>query len=186
MDIVFPDGNEKELIQMARQLGWNKLCLVYSMPRDISVIKTDIKLFSGILIDGRDAKRYKGNADYVFVRGPDVRNVLEQRCADILFDLETSDRADFIHHRNSGLNQVICKLAVDRGVSLAVSISSVRKINGKQRSQFIGRTMQNIRFAKKYKIPVLIASFAKHPFEMRLRSDVIAFGRVLGMASKPF
>ena len=44
--------------------------------------------------------------------------------------------------------------------------------------------MQNIRFCRKFKVPMIVASFAKTPFEMRAPFELKAFFEVLGMTSK--
>jgi RNase P/RNase MRP subunit p30 len=40
---------------------------------------------------------------------------------------------------------------------------------------------QNIVFCRKFKVPTLIASFARTPFELRNPSDLASFFTVLGM-----
>ena len=44
--------------------------------------------------------------------------------------------------------------------------------------------MQNVRLCRKYKVRMVLASFAHDPWEMRSAYDLLAFGQVLGMTPK--
>lgn len=187
MDIIFPKGNELEFFKMAERLGWNELCLVYDKKIDISQFrnKTKLKLRTGLLCKPSEARKLNGKADFIFVKGAEgIRQILEQGSSDIIFDLETLPENDHMHYKKSGLNQVLCKLAVDNNTVIGISFSSILKLKGRKRASFIGRTMQNIMFARKFGIKLKIASFASTPFEMRSQKDLIVVGRALGMSTE--
>lgn len=174
IDIVFPNNNEEKFVEMGKKLGFSNLIFVYNeikegcallcKPNYVNKLRNKVKI---ILVESSDKDRY----------------VLERTKADLIFNLENQKR-DFMHHRNSGLNQVLCKLAKKRGIAIGFNFNLVLNKEGMERSQVLGRMMQNIRFCRKYKINMVIASFAKKPFEMRSAHDLVSFGISLGMHPK--
>ena len=44
IDIVFPNGNEKEFISLAEKLGFKALCFVYPKKKDLSELQKKTKL----------------------------------------------------------------------------------------------------------------------------------------------
>jgi len=173
-DFVFPRGNEQDFVDMAVRLGYSSICFVYE-PKSFKRFSCDkLKVFCGVLSD----KPFSG-ADFVIVKANDsVRPVLEQGKVNLVFDFELGERKDFIHHRNSGLNQVLCKIMKENNIALGFSFGSVLD---KANPQLLGRIMQNASFARKYKLKTVIASFAHSPFEMRAPNDLLAFGEILGI-----
>jgi RNase P/RNase MRP subunit p30 len=173
---------------MSLRLGISEICFVYSgidgVKRCSELSKTpNLKVFSGILCSPTDVVRFKGKVDLTFVDAslfPDaVRQVLEHARPDIVFNLERTGKHDFIHHRASGLNQVHCDLMVKNEISLGVSFSSLKCSSGKERARLLGRVSQNLRLAKKYRLDVLFASFAKVPFDLRSRKELDSLRIVL-------
>ena len=90
-------------------------------------------------------------------------------------------KVDFLHHRGSGLNQVLAELMRKKKRIVGFSFSSLLQVNGAKRAQFMGRMQQNFRLCKKYKVETLIASFARDPSEMRRASDLGSLFLSLGM-----
>ena len=118
----------------------------------------------------------------VVVQGGDEdinRMAVSSKFVDVLLDPHVGRKKDFLHHRNSGLNQVLCKLAKENHVAIGFSFSSV--LNEKNRAQLIGRMMQNIRLCRKYKVKMVIGSFAKNKWEVRCEGDIQAFFKTIGM-----
>ena len=122
---------------------------------------------------------------FVVVQGSELnRLVLENKNIDLLVSPEKNRNKDFMHYRNSGLNQVLCKLAHKNGIAIAFSFNEILKSKGTSRSRIIGRIMQNIRLCRKYKLKMVLASFALSEIELRNSSDLISLGIVLGMTPK--
>jgi len=113
----------------------------------------------------------------------DDRRVFEKNKNIFIYNLEDKNR-DFIHYRNSGLNQVLCKLAKKNDIAICFNFNLILNNEGMKKSQILGRMMQNIRFCRKYKVRTVIASFASKPEEMRSSHDLISFGISLGMHPK--
>ncbi len=84
------------------------------------------------------------------------RFFLEQTQIDFLQDPHNSifkTKFDFIHHFNSGLNQVLCKFAREREIGIINSLNFFNK-NEIIILKDIGRISQNTQFARKYNLPI--------------------------------
>lgn len=186
IDIAFPKGNEKEFVDLAIKLGYGNLCFVYSSIKDIDGLKKlngkyGINLYSGLLSKPEEIFRLKNKADLILVRGSDKdRFVLEKAKPDILSGLENKGR-DSLHYRASGLNQVLCKLAKENDIYIGLDFSSLLIADDQQKAILLGRMRQNAKFCRKYKVKIVIASFAKKPMQLRSPHDLISFGIALGM-----
>lgn len=164
-DYVIANGTEKEFVAMAEKLGYSELVFIGNI--DVAKLKSKIKLSS--------SKR-------IFKSNPaQDRNLIESKRADVIFEFEQEKRKDSMHFRSSGMNQVIAKLMKEKNVAYGLSFSQVLDASQEQRAVLIGRMMQNLRFCKKYGVKVVIASFARDPYEMRDYKDLVAFARTLGL-----
>lgn len=103
----------------------------------------------------------------------------ENRRTDILIDAENVPNNDKTHYRSSGLNHLTCGLMKNNRIALGFSFSNL--LNSENRPKILGRMRQNVRLCRKYKIKMVLASFADDEFGMRHAKDLMAFGRVLGM-----
>src|SRR3989344_7408011 len=81
------------------------------------------------------------------------RKAVEDKSTDILLSPERNAQNDKLSSRNSGLNQVLCKLAHDNKIAIGFSFSEILK--SKERSVLIGRIMQNIKLCRKYKVRIV-------------------------------
>ena len=121
----------------------------------------------------------------VVVQGGDDtvnRDAVSSPNVDILLDPHLGKRRDFMHQRDSGLNHVLCALAKEHNVAIGFSFSAV--LRAPTRAKLLGRMMQNIRLCRKYKVRMVIGSFAKSNEDMRNVKDMQAFFKVLGMTGK--
>ena len=119
----------------------------------------------------------------VVIQGGDEkinRLAVETRKVDVLLSPEKNNKRDFMFFRNSGLNQVLCKLAVKNHISIGFNFSDILNSNGKERSKLLGRMTQNVRLCKKYKVKMEFSSFAKNKFELRSDAILTSFAKVLG------
>ena len=107
------------------------------------------------------------------------RAALENKFVDFLLTSEITDQKDFIHSRNSGLNQVLCKLAKKNNVAVGFSFSDL--VNSDKKELILGRMMQNISLCRKYKLKIVLGSFALKETEIRNKSELMSFGKILGM-----
>ncbi len=178
IDIVFPNKNEEEFIQMAQTLGIGGLIFAYKNKNEFYEKKTDIPTINAFFIEPKNISKAKQ------LGAPSIctasREAIE-RGATIVFGFELLEEKEHTHHRKSGLNQVLCKIATDKKTAIGFSFSTILNSTGQKRAQLLGRTMQNITFCQKYKTPMKIASFATNPYEMRAPADLAAFFTQLGM-----
>ena len=187
-DYVFPDGNEGEFIEMALKLGYGGLCFIYRYDRNTDNSgkvkelqkKTKLKLSYGFLASLKDVNKIKIK-NLIFVKGSaNNRFFIEKKKIDVLFSLEDGKREDFMHHRASGLNHVLCSLANKNKVIIGFSFNMLLR-DKKNLHKLLGRMMQNIRLSRKFKVKTLIGSFAERPFEMRGANDILALFVSLGI-----
>jgi len=121
----------------------------------------------------------------IIVQGGDDgvnREVVSSQHVDILLDPHLGKRHDAMHQRDSGLNHVLCALAKEHHV--AIGFSFVAVLHAQNRAKLLGRMMQNIKLCRKYKVRIVIGSFAKEQSDARNVKDMQSFFRVLGMTGK--
>ena len=183
MDIVFPQDNEEEFAEVAEKLGYDELLFVYKTEIPKLNLKLKARIKTGLLALPKEIDKARKKAEKVVVQSSleDDRWVLEKSKADIVFGFEESQRKDYMHHRGSGLNQVLCKIAAQKGKAIGFSFSSVLNADRITRARIIGRMQQNAKFCKKYKVKAILASFAKSPYGMRAPKDLDAFRRIIGL-----
>jgi len=106
------------------------------------------------------------------------RNAVENKSVDILLSPERGRNKDFMKSRNSGLNQVLCKLANKNSVAIGYDFNYLLNAKESQRPNIIGRMKFNVTLCNKYKVKMYVCNSTK---EERGNSDLEAFGRILGM-----
>ncbi|MBI2105338.1 hypothetical protein HYT56_00700 [Candidatus Woesearchaeota archaeon] len=123
----------------------------------------------------------KSKNELIFVRADNknIRKIFENEKINCVFGLEFIEEKDDLHYKKSGLNQVLCNLALKNKISIGFSFDDI--LNAKDRARIIGRMIQNVSLCKKYKINIVFASFAKDKWGMRLWKDFEAFGRLIGI-----
>ena len=178
LDIVSPKNNEKEFLLFAKRLSYKWLIFAYpfetfGVPKEIE--QPDLNIASAIIINKpSQAKKASKLADLV-IASPSKQNLrvfIEKVQCDLIINLETLEQRDPLHFRASGLNQVLAKILAKKEKFLCINRSI---LNTKQKSILLGRIAQNIMLCKKYRVPVIMASFAASPLEMLYFHDVISF-----------
>ncbi|MBS3171510.1 hypothetical protein J4449_02775 [Candidatus Woesearchaeota archaeon] len=130
-------------------------------------------------------KKLNSGEEFIVARGgsDDInRTTLESKRTDILLGPEFNRERDFIHFRNSGLNQVLCRLAKKNEITIGFSFSDL--MNSKNKETVLGRMMQNVFLCRKFKVKMVIGSFASKENEIKNRSELISFGNIIGMNGK--
>ena len=170
MDIMFRD-----YVCFSQQSSFFEKLGVIGIP--VHILKSEKK--STLL---RVLQEQKHRKELVVVEGGYLnRFILEHRDIDILVNPEKGIEKDSLHARNSGLNQVLCKLAHQHDMSIGFSFSEILSCEKEARAILFGRMMQNVRLCRKYKVKMVIGSFAKNEFELRNRDALLSFGVFLGM-----
>ena len=111
-DIVIPKSNESKFIKIAEALGYDQLVLIYPLEKyKEKKYDTKLNIKFGIICKSNQITKAKQKSKLVFVSDFDnVQKELEKQKSIIVSRFETSSRCDFLHQRNAGLNQVVCKL----------------------------------------------------------------------------
>ncbi len=165
-DYVIANGNEKEFLDVAKKLGYSEIIFINKATIPKTSLKTSV-------------------SNRVFKSNPDKdRELIESKKADIIFEFEQEKRKDPTHFRNSGINHILAKLMKQKNVSYGLSFSQILNASTLEQSRLMGRISQNARLCKKYGVNVIVASFARNPYEMRDSKDLDAFARAMGILSK--
>jgi RNase P/RNase MRP subunit p30 len=196
-DYVFPKDNEELFVDMAEKLGYKKLFLLYKYNKNFNVKKIEDKikdlkkkskvaLFIGLVSNNKDLNKALKITRFVFIDAKNetqdnLRNIIEKKKPFLIYNLEYQQR-DFIHHKNSGLNQVTSKFLQENKIAVSFSFSLI--LHTKNTHFILGRIMQNIRFARKFKFKTTIGSFANNPMNMRFSKDLSSLFVCLGMHQK--
>lgn len=109
------------------------------------------------------------------------RKAVENKSVDVLMSPEKGRNYDFMKSRNSGLNQVLCKLAYKNDVAIGFDFNDVLKAKDSERINLIGRMKFNVKLCNKYNVKMYVCNSTKNIDEVRSDGDLISFGRILGM-----
>lgn len=185
-DICLPNNNEEEFIKIAKHLEIPELLFLYEFKDRKSFEikrqkKYNHKIIVGLLVNEKNFQKTRGLTPYTFAKNPS-RDLLESGVVNYFYDFEDQTQRDFLHHRNSGLNQVLCKIIKDKDKKLLFSYNLL--LNSKNPQTILGRMMQNARFAKKYGLENYIKSFAQNPFELRAKREKQALKKIINSYSK--
>ncbi len=125
-------------------------------------------------------KQIKENKDkeIIFSSNDDElnRKILEKEPISILL-LNQSHRKDFQKQRNSGLNQVLAKIAKKNKIVIGINFDEIVDSKAKQKAEIIARIKQNIKLCNKNKIGMKFVCLK----EKRDVYDLKSLGLVLGM-----
>lgn len=189
IDIVVPDNNEDLFLPIAEKLGYSRLCFGYilkDVKKGIEKInklqgKTKIKLDFAVICDSKKTRNITNLCifDCSFKNNSVIRYIFESKDIDLVFGLENNSLKDHTHFVNSGLDQVLCKIAKKKNKIVCFDFSSILNSSDELRSKLLSRMIQNIKLCKKYKVDIAIISFAKKPDDMKYYHDLIAFLIVL-------
>ncbi len=180
-DIILPSGNEKEFIEIAETLGYKELTFIYPLKYfKKQEFKTKIKINFGIIAKPSEVFKAKKLCKFVITKNcSENRKVVENLKPNLVFDYENHSMHDFMHHRNSGLNQVMCKLMKQNKIEYAVCFNSILNSNSDRRVKIFGRLKQNVKLCKKYKVKLDVYSFATKPIEMRNKNDLCCVIKII-------
>ncbi|MBU3907318.1 MAG: hypothetical protein KKA64_03650 [Nanoarchaeota archaeon] len=106
------------------------------------------------------------------------RKILEKEKIDILL-LNQAKRKDFQKQRNSGLNQVMAKLAKSTSAAIGINLDEIIEAPAKAKSEILARVKQNIKLCNKAKVKMKF--IIQNPKNKRDAYDLRALGLALGM-----
>ena len=87
----------------------------------------------------------------VILGGKDTvnRKAVENKSVDILLSPERGRNYDFMKARNSGLNQVLCKLAHSNNVAIGFDFNYLLRAKDSERINIIGTMKFNVKLCNK-------------------------------------
>lgn len=118
--------------------------------------------------------------DVLIVEGGDLRlnrAAVETKEVDILAHPEKG-------RYDSGMNHVMAKLAKNNKVAIELNMNEIIDNNKKSRSRVIAHMIDNVKLAKKYKMPILICSGARSYWDMKDPLVLSSMAEQLGMNMK--
>ncbi len=119
------------------------------------------------------------------------RKILEKENISMLL-INQTERKDKLKQRNSGFNHVLAKIAKKNNIKIGINLDEIIKphprvypekslpdifTKGKQKSEILARTKQNIKICNKNKLKMKFISFE----QKRNIYDLKALGLILGM-----
>ena len=178
-DVVIPDNNEEEFIDVALSLGYSEIVFLTKNPK--YAYKSDrIHIKRAYLIKNtNEISKVRQSFDYLFAYAD--RKFFESKI-DFILDAEQNPSRDSFHYRKTSLNQVHAKLCKENNISLVFSFNNLLTIKYFSQLQMIfGRMIQNAVIINKYKINNACFSMADKPILLRSRTLLDAFSKVLGI-----
>ncbi len=132
-------------------------------------------------------KLIKKDSFNIIIGGDEIinRKAVETKNVNLLLDPEP-ELGDFMHSRNSGLNQVLVKLAKKNNISIGFSFNKIIKLDNLSKAKLLGKIMQNVRLCNKYKVKIYIVNFFNDEIDERAVNDLKYFGLALGMMPGKF
>ena len=122
-------------------------------------------------------KENKGK-EIIFTSNDDElnRKVLEKLPIQILL-INQSGRKDYQKQRNSGLNQVMAKIAKKNNIKIGINFDEL--LESKNKEKILSRIIQNIKLCNKYKIQMKFIS--PKNTKAIVSHEIKSLGLVLGM-----
>jgi ribonuclease P/MRP protein subunit RPP1 len=107
------------------------------------------------------------------------RKILEINEVNILLSPEIHYRKDKLKQRDSGLNEVLCKLAAKNDIAIGIDLSELTNKSKKEKAIILSRLKQNIFLCKKAKAKIKLINSDK--FDKR---EIASLLLLLGMHNK--
>ena len=121
-------------------------------------------IISGSLNEARrKIESFSAKKKKVIVQGQGIdfnRKILENKKVDMLI-LQHKIGKDKLKERDSGLNHILCKLAKDNNITLAIDFNELKSGDKKEKAIILARIIQNIRLIKKAKCKLRILNKPK-------------------------
>ncbi|MDD5192890.1 MAG: hypothetical protein PHH54_05830 [Candidatus Nanoarchaeia archaeon] len=103
------------------------------------------------------------------------RKIFENKDVDIVTGLEFN-RKDRLKQRDSGLNEVLCKLASKNNIKISIDIREIQKLPKKEKAIILSRIIQNIKLCRRTKTEIIFIPELK-------KQDAFSFLLALGAST---
>jgi RNase P/RNase MRP subunit p30 len=112
------------------------------------------------------------------------RRIIETCKINFLVSPELSCEKDTLKQRSSGINHVLAKEAVKKGISIIIDFSELEKLDKKEKAKILSRIIQNLKICRKSGCKIKIATFAGSKEELKTENELKAFLFSLGASSQ--
>ncbi|MBT4166095.1 hypothetical protein HOE04_03595 [archaeon] len=112
----------------------------------------------------KEIVKLKADGEDVVVRaqGDDFnRKIFENKDVDVVFGLEMHSRRDYMKQRDSGLNEVLCKLAKKNGIKIEIDLKEIVGLGVVEKAKALARVRQNIRLCRRVGVGIVVEGVGK-------------------------
>ena len=130
----------------------------------------------------KQIQQLKKDKQQVIVQAQDDafnRKILENKDIDILLSPESHTRKDYMKQRDSGLNEILCKLAKKNNIKIAINLQELKKQPSKNKAIILARIKQNIQLCKRTKTQIIVIDKEKHT-----KQEITSFFLALGASTQ--
>ncbi|MEM4152575.1 MAG: hypothetical protein QXK80_00420 [Candidatus Pacearchaeota archaeon] len=184
----FIGKRNKKIEKLYEKLGFNKVFFVKEVSFVEEIKKEEKDSYDLILINTDNLENMRRMIDKaanyfrVLVLGTNDkinRAALSHKKVIALVSPEYERKKDYVDYRNSGLNQVLCKIAQNGDKFIIERLSDFFGKNKKEKALLLGRIMQNFKLCKKYKVKFILSIFAKEENKLKSCNELKNFERIL-------
>jgi len=93
-----------------------------------------------------------------------------------------SPAVDILSHPDERLNHVLMRFASENRVAIEFNLDSIIKMRGRARVRALTNFRHNLKIARKYGAPMILASNAQSIYDLRAPAEMIALAGIFGMA----
>ena len=193
-DLVIPRNNETEFVEIAAKLGIKKFYFLYDFDeynegkiqkKFDTLNHHNINIEIGFIVNQKNlSKAFKASRLLAVKSSDHDRFFIESKKIKVIYGFGEVSKKDSMHQKSSGLNHIICELAMKNNITVGFSYSSLFNKNLAVSSLLIGRIIQNISLCQKYKVKTIIGSFSEKPFDLRASHDIMSLFAMIGMHQK--
>jgi len=182
----------EQLAEMVQNLNYFGFCFTSFFKNDAQIKKLEteierikrkfnLEIFLGF--EARDTKdlmkliERRRRFDLLLVHGGDLklnRLAVENPEVDILAHPE-------MNRNDSGLNHVLMKMAKKHNVAIEINFKQILTTSKKSRGRVLSNMQNNVKLAKKFKVPITITSGAYSHWEIIDPQVLSSFGTLLGL-----
>jgi RNase P/RNase MRP subunit p30 len=115
------------------------------------------------------------------------RKALEIKGLNTLILNEDLEIKDYSKQRNSGLNEVLVKIASKKNISIGIDLGRIQKKSDKEMARALARLKQNIMLCKKAKCKIIfLDNLQEKNFKSSIKSLMIILGSSTSQAEEAF
>ena len=92
-----------------------------------------------------------------------------------------SRAVDILSHPDERLNHVLMRFASENRVAIEFNLDSIIRMRGRARVRALTNFRHNLKLARKYGAPMILASNAQSIYDLRAPREMIALGTIFGM-----